>query len=193
MSQTFLHHFYSNWKKQMGKATVTKKGVWHHLAKAMMHLFFMMFEASCTVYTQSVSSHSVVKPVLKSMQSHGAHGIFLHLQTHGCNRIKAFGLWEFQTKTCIFSLIITKSMRLKALAILMAILQAPPRHVRHYSCISTKQSTSNSYFCVLNSKKVLDATKRSTPCLFVSLIALLLLKVGGQLEQSNHLVCTLHI
>lgn len=113
----------------------------------------MMFEASCTVNTQSVSSHSVVKPVLKSMQSHGAHSIFLHLQTHGCNRIKAFGLWEFQTKTCIFSLIITKSMRLKALAILMAILQAPPRHVRHYSCISAKQSTSNSYFCVLNSEK----------------------------------------
>lgn len=119
----------------------------------MMHLFFMMFEASCTVYTQSVSSHSVVKPVLKSMQSHGAHSIFLHLQTHCCNRIKAFGLWEFQTQTCIFSLIITKSMRLKALAILMAILQAPPRHVRHHSCISAKQSTSNSYFCVLNSKK----------------------------------------
>lgn len=147
MSHTFLHNFYSNWKKQMGKINPVPSWVitgHSHKERCVTSpsrsydaFVFMMLEASCTVCTQSVSCHSVVKLVLKSRQSHGAQGIFLHLQTHCCNRIKDFGLWEFQSQTCIFSLIITKSMRLKALAKLTAILQAPPRHVRHYSCIST--------------------------------------------------------
>lgn len=63
----------------------------------------------------------------------------MHLQTHCCNHIKAFGLWEFQTHIT-FSLHHYQASETESPVEAVIILPAPQKHRRHVGagCVGTE-------------------------------------------------------